>query len=68
MEVNEVHIGNIISNFLNAYDIKVDDFAERIYCSRSSAYRILKARHINTSLLLRISVALEHNFFQDVFF
>lgn len=58
-------VGSIINDWLVGQDIPVRAFAKMIPCIRESAYRILRKRHIDTDLLLRISIVLQHDFFAD---
>lgn len=41
-------------------------FAEQIHCDRRNIYYIFERPTIDTGLLLQISKALQHNFFQDI--
>lgn len=38
-------------------------FANKLYCERTNVYSIFKRESIDTTLLLRISEILHHNFF-----
>lgn len=59
-------VGKLIKERLYKQGIPVQEFARMIPCTRESAYRILNKRHLNTELLLRISVVLRHDFFAEL--
>ena len=58
------HIGEIIKQYLSENKISVIEFSKKINRSRASAYNIFEKDSIDTSILLNISKALNHNFFQ----
>lgn len=58
-------VGALIKEWLDRQGIPVRDFAEMIPCTRESAYRLLGKAHLDTDLLLRISLVLGHDFFAD---
>ena len=60
-----MHVGTIIKDWLDRQGIPVREFAGMIPCTRESAYRILNKSHLDTDLLLRISLVLKHDFFAD---
>ena len=60
-----MHVGAMIRDWLDRQGIPVRDFAAMIPCTRESAYRILSKPHLDTDLLLRISVVLRHDFFAE---
>ena len=58
------HIGEIIKQYLSENKISVIEFSKKINRSRASVYNIFEKDSIDTSILLNISKALNHNFFQ----
>lgn len=60
-----MNTGMIIKEWLVKQRIPVKDFAQMIPCTRESAYKILNRSCINSDLLLRISIVLNHDFFAD---
>ncbi len=58
-----IHIGNLIEIELRKQERSVSWFANKLYCDRTNVYSIFKRESIDTALLLRISIVLEHNFF-----
>ncbi len=58
-------IGKLIHDRLKEREQTVKEFAEAIGYQRSNAYRIFNQTTIDTGLLMRISVFLEHDFFAD---
>ena len=59
-----VFIGRKIKTVLRIRNMEVKQLAEALGMSESPAFRVLKRRHINTLLLMRISEILKHDFFQ----
>lgn len=60
---SEFHIGNKIRKQLEKDGRSIKWLAEKLYFERANIYRLLKKPYIDTDLLLRISVMLEHDFF-----
>lgn len=58
-----VHIGEIIKEELYRQERSISWFARKLYCDRSNVYDIFKRKSIDTDLLMRISIILNHNFF-----
>lgn len=61
-----MHIGNQIHTVLKDKRYSVSWFAEKICCTRSHAYKILKYENIDISLLIRISKILDYDFFEYI--
>lgn len=61
-----IHIGKRIEAVLREKERTVAWFARKLYCNRQNVYDIFKRESIDTTLLQRISVILEHNFFRDL--
>lgn len=61
-----IHIGKRIEAVLRDRERTVAWFARKLYCNRQNVYDIFKRESIDTTLLQRISVILEHNFFRDL--
>ena len=59
-----IHIGKLIEQELRSQERTVSWFARKLYCERTNVYDIFKRRSIDTQMLLRISIILEHNFFR----
>ncbi len=59
-----VHIGQIIKQELIRQERTPTWLAKKIHCERPNVYYIFKQESINTELLLCISQALNHDFFQ----
>ena len=58
-----VHIGKEIKAELRRQERGVSWLAEKLHCDRTNVYDIFKREGINTSLLERISIILNRNFF-----
>lgn len=65
-KVKPIHIGYIIKQELERQGQTVEWLAMNIPTSTPNCYKILNSASINTDVLMRISVALEHNFFADI--
>ena len=61
-----VHIGELIKQEMERQDRKPTWLAKKISCDRTNVYHIYKQESLNTDLLCRISLALQHNFFYDL--
>ena len=59
------HIGKLIKEELERQERTVSWFARKLYCDRSNVYKLFKRSTIDTELLLRISLILNHDFFGE---
>ncbi len=59
-----IHIGNLIEKEFRRQERSVSWLARKLYCERTNIYDIFKRQSIDTEMLLRISEALHHDFFQ----
>ncbi len=59
-----IHIGKLIERELRWQERPVSWFARKLYCERTNIYDIFKRQSIDTDMLLRISVVLNHDFFR----
>ena len=59
-----VHIGNIIKEILDEQGLSASWLAKQLCCDRTNIYSIFKRESIDTSLLVKISVILKHDFFK----
>ena len=60
-----IDIGHLIGKKLQEKERSIAWLAGKVCCSRTNLYKILKQKGMNTDLLLRISIALEYDFFHD---
>ena len=60
------HIGNLVKTILKMQGRSVTWFAKMLNCNCCNVYNIFKKENLDTELLKRISIILNHNFFQDV--
>jgi len=65
MQENTIHIGGIICERLKTEGRKKVWLANKVNCDPSGLCKILQKPSLDTDLLLRISIALHHNFFED---
>ena len=60
-----MHIGKLIKEQMEKQDKTVVWLARELSCSRTNIYKIFEKSSIDTSLLMRISIVLQYNFFVD---
>ena len=58
-------IGYLIKSELEHQERSVSWLAKKIGCSRTVVYRIFEKDSIDTGILLRISIVLKRNFFDE---
>jgi len=63
----EETIGGLIRKEVNKQGRNITEFADAIGVCRQDAYSIFKRHNIDILLLKRISVALQHDFFEDLY-
>ena len=63
---NKLHIGRMVKSVFDESGLSVAEFARRIHCARPNIYAIFERNDIGVEQLLKISVALKHNFFDDI--
>ena len=61
---SNIHIGHLIREQLKADDRSVSWLAREIHCSRNHVYKIFNKPSLDGDLILKISVAMNFNFFQ----
>lgn len=66
MDNQTIHLGNMIKRELKAQGRSVSWLARTINMERSSIYKIFDRNSLDVGLLIRISVVMDHDFFQDV--
>lgn len=59
-----VNIGKLIEDELRAQHRSVVWLSKEIGCNRTNIYKIFNRRSVDSELLLKISRALNHNFFE----
>ena len=59
-----IHIGNIIKKQFDAQGCTVSWLAKQLCCDRTNIYSIFKRESIDTALLEKISIILNHDFFK----
>jgi len=62
--MNILHLGQALRKELKRQNYPVKKPAQQLGLARSSVYYLMKNRHFSTDLLWKISLALNHNFFQ----
>lgn len=61
---NNIHIGHLIREQLKADNRSVSWLAREIHCTRNNLYKIFNKPSLDGDLILKISVAMNFNFFQ----
>lgn len=59
-------IGLLIKEELEKQERSISWFARKLSCDRSNIYRLFQKDSVDTGLLLRISILLNHDFFSDL--
>lgn len=59
-------IGCLIKEELEKQERSISWFARKLSCDRSNIYRLFQKDSIDTKLLARISILLNHDFFADL--
>ncbi len=59
-------IGMLIRREFERKERSVAWFARKLSCDRSNVYRLFQKHSVDTALLRRVSIILEHNFFEDL--
>lgn len=62
----DIHIGNEIARYMSRERYSPSWLAKKLYCDRTNVYKILRKSSIDVALLMRISVALRHDFFTSI--
>lgn len=63
---SKLHVGHMVKSVFEKSGLSVTEFARRIHCTRPNIYAIFERNDIGVEQLIRISVALNHNFFDDI--
>ena len=61
-----MHIGQHIEKIFREQGRSVKWFAEKLSYDRRNIYKIFRKESIDTALLQKISILLNHNFFKDL--
>ena len=61
---SNIHIGHLIREQLKADERSVSWLAREIHCTRNNVYKIFNKPSLDGDLILKISVAMNFNFFQ----
>lgn len=67
MNKRNIHIGNLVKNFVKENHINSAELARKIGKTRQNIYDLYKRDDIEVKLLLAISDALDHNFINDIY-
>lgn len=59
-------IGILIRREFERQERSIAWFARKLSCDRSNVYRLFQKHSVDTALLRRVSIILEHNFFEDL--
>ena len=61
---SNIHIGQLIREQLKADQRNASWLAREIGCSRNHVYKVFKKSSLDADLILKISIAMNFNFFQ----
>jgi len=62
--MEEIHIGKLIEAELKKQERTPAWLAKKISCDRTNFYNIIRRKSIDTAQLMKISIALKHDFFR----
>ena len=60
-----IHIGQLIRQRMEECQMSVSELSRRYGCSRVNMYKIFDKPSIDTAMLLRFSLLLDYDFFQQ---
>jgi len=63
-----IHIGSVIKQKVAESSMTTQEFANRINCERTTVYDIYERKSIDSELLIRISKALNFDFYNEIYF
>jgi len=66
MDLKTIHLGTMVKRELKAQGRTVVWLARTINMERSSIYKIFERDTLDVGLLIRISLVMNHDFFQDI--
>lgn len=61
-----MHIGQRIKEVMKAKKISAVKVAKELSCERTNLYNIFDREDVNTSLLRKLSIVLNHDFFKEL--
>ena len=59
-----IHIGSVIKKKFDEQGLAVSWLAKELCCDRTNVYSIFRRESIDTALLVKISIILNHDFFK----
>ena len=62
----EIHVGHLIKEVFDRQGRRATWFASELNCNRANIYNIFNRENIDVEMLIKISLVLQYNFFQDV--
>lgn len=62
----EIHIGEMIKAEFRRQGRIVKWLTEQLHCNRSNVYNIFARQNIDVEMLIKLSIALQHNFLTDL--
>ena len=66
MDIKKIHIGNIVKDYVLKHNVNTSELARKIGKTRQNLYDFYKREDVEVKLLLTISEALNHDFFEDI--
>lgn len=67
MKTKDIHIGSVIKQKFEESSLTIVQFAQLIYCDRTTVYDLFKRKSIDVDRLLVISEALCFNFLWEIY-
>jgi hypothetical protein len=67
MDGKKIHIGRLVQTFVRENHINSAELARKVGKTKQNIYDFYKRDDVEVKLLLAISEALHHNFFEDIY-
>ena len=61
----EYHIGHRIKEYIDSHGIKLQWLSRQLHCHRNTLYNLFERNWIDSDLLMKLSLLLEHDFFAE---
>lgn len=66
MEKESLHIGELVKSQLKKRGIRTSWVAEQLNYHRNNLYKMFQKEWVDTDLLMKISILINHDFFADI--
>ena len=66
MDIKKLHIGKIVKDYVLVNKVNTSELARKVGKTKQNLYDFYKREDVEVKLLLAISEALKHDFFEDI--